>query len=111
MQHSKDSAGEWELQDRQKLSSLQYLSRIIQARRATLGPQEGIIFLPIYISRYETTEIDKHSFSGSSILNIKNQLSVSHPLKFSNAVTTTETKVYSIDTEKRHFLGKFAPIS
>ncbi|CAH0406597.1 unnamed protein product [Chilo suppressalis] len=39
--HSKDSAGEWELHDRQKLSSLQYLSRIIQARRATLGPQEG----------------------------------------------------------------------
>ncbi|XP_072943626.1 sorting nexin-13-like isoform X4 [Epargyreus clarus] len=39
--HSRDSAGEWELQDRQKLSSLQYLSRIIQARRATLGPQEG----------------------------------------------------------------------
>ncbi|CAK1552197.1 unnamed protein product [Leptosia nina] len=39
--HSKDSAGEWELQDRQKLSSLQYLARIIQARRATLGPQEG----------------------------------------------------------------------
>ncbi|XP_050344950.1 sorting nexin-13-like [Nymphalis io] len=39
--HSKDSAGEWELQDRQKLSSLQYVSRIIQARRATLGPQEG----------------------------------------------------------------------
>ncbi|XP_038215571.1 sorting nexin-13-like isoform X3 [Zerene cesonia] len=39
--HSKDSAGEWELQDRQKLSSLQYLVRIIQARRATLGPQEG----------------------------------------------------------------------
>ncbi|CAG9585652.1 unnamed protein product [Danaus chrysippus] len=40
--HSKDSAGEWELQDRQKLSSLQYLSRIIQASRATLGPQEGL---------------------------------------------------------------------
>ncbi|XP_022819676.1 sorting nexin-13-like [Spodoptera litura] len=40
--HSRDSAGEWELQDRQKLSSLQYLSRIIQARRATLGPQEGL---------------------------------------------------------------------
>ncbi|CAG4908678.1 unnamed protein product [Colias eurytheme] len=39
--HSKDSAGEWELQDRQKLSSLQYLVRIIQAKRATLGPQEG----------------------------------------------------------------------
>ncbi|XP_022117095.2 sorting nexin-13 isoform X2 [Pieris rapae] len=39
--HSKDSAGEWELQDRQKLSSLQYLARIIQARRATMGPQEG----------------------------------------------------------------------
>ncbi|XP_052750623.1 sorting nexin-13-like isoform X2 [Galleria mellonella] len=39
--HSKDSAGEWELQDRQKLSSLRYLTRIIQARRATLGPQEG----------------------------------------------------------------------
>ncbi|CAH2086678.1 unnamed protein product [Euphydryas editha] len=39
--HSRDSAGEWELQDRQKLSSLQYVSRIIQARRATLGPQEG----------------------------------------------------------------------
>ncbi|CAH2074307.1 unnamed protein product, partial [Iphiclides podalirius] len=39
--HSRDSAGEWELQDRQKLSSLQYLTRIIQARRATLGPQEG----------------------------------------------------------------------
>ncbi|KAG6440419.1 sorting nexin-13 isoform X3 [Manduca sexta] len=39
--HSKDSAGEWELQDRQKLSSLQYLTRIMQARRATLGPQEG----------------------------------------------------------------------
>ncbi|XP_023947056.2 sorting nexin-13-like isoform X2 [Bicyclus anynana] len=39
--HSRDSAGEWELQDRQKLSSLQYLSRIIQARLATLGPQEG----------------------------------------------------------------------
>ncbi|XP_045781856.1 sorting nexin-13-like [Maniola jurtina] len=39
--HSRDSAGEWELQDRQKLSSLQYLCRIIQARRATLGPQEG----------------------------------------------------------------------
>ncbi|KAJ0180401.1 hypothetical protein K1T71_003805 [Dendrolimus kikuchii] len=39
--HSKDSAGEWEIQDRQKLSSLQYLTRIIQARRATLGPQEG----------------------------------------------------------------------
>ncbi|KAJ2952632.1 hypothetical protein O0L34_g6960 [Tuta absoluta] len=39
--HSKDSAGEWELSDRQKLSSLQYVSRIIQARRATLGPQEG----------------------------------------------------------------------
>ncbi|KAI8435182.1 hypothetical protein MSG28_003540 [Choristoneura fumiferana] len=37
--HSRDSAGEWELQDRQKLSSLQYLARIIQARRATLGPQ------------------------------------------------------------------------
>ncbi|KAJ8722840.1 hypothetical protein PYW07_004020 [Mythimna separata] len=40
--HSRDSAGEWELQDRQKLSSLQYLTRIIQARRATLGPQEGL---------------------------------------------------------------------
>ncbi|XP_032513604.2 sorting nexin-13-like isoform X3 [Danaus plexippus] len=40
--HSKDSAGEWELQDRQKLSSLQYLSRIILASRATLGPQEGL---------------------------------------------------------------------
>ncbi|XP_026329121.1 sorting nexin-13-like [Hyposmocoma kahamanoa] len=40
--HSKDSAGEWELSDRQKLSSLQYLSRILQARRATLGPQEGL---------------------------------------------------------------------
>ncbi|CAG5012306.1 unnamed protein product [Parnassius apollo] len=39
--HSRDSAGEWELQDRQKLSSLQYLARIIQARHATLGPQEG----------------------------------------------------------------------
>ncbi|XP_047528052.1 sorting nexin-13-like isoform X1 [Vanessa atalanta] len=39
--HSRDSAGEWDLQDRQKLSSLQYVSRIIQARRATLGPQEG----------------------------------------------------------------------
>ncbi|XP_013182448.1 PREDICTED: sorting nexin-13-like isoform X2 [Papilio xuthus] len=39
--HSRDSAGEWDLQDRQKLSSLQYLSRIIQAKRATLGPQEG----------------------------------------------------------------------
>ncbi|KAG7307156.1 hypothetical protein JYU34_007303 [Plutella xylostella] len=39
--HSKDSAGEWEIQDRQKLSSLQYLSRIVQARRATLGPREG----------------------------------------------------------------------
>ncbi|XP_045445789.1 sorting nexin-13-like [Melitaea cinxia] len=39
--HSRDSAGEWELQDRQKLSSLQYVARIIQARRATLGPQEG----------------------------------------------------------------------
>ncbi|KAM3963594.1 sorting nexin-13 [Aphomia sociella] len=39
--HSRDSAGEWELQDRQKLSSLRYLTRIIQARRATLGPQEG----------------------------------------------------------------------
>ncbi|XP_039747357.1 sorting nexin-13-like isoform X3 [Pararge aegeria] len=39
--HSRDSAGEWELQDRQKLSSLQYLCRIIQARLATLGPQEG----------------------------------------------------------------------
>ncbi|VVD02910.1 unnamed protein product [Leptidea sinapis] len=38
--HSRDSAGEWELPDRQKLSSLQYLTRIIQARRATLGPQE-----------------------------------------------------------------------
>ncbi|XP_028030381.1 sorting nexin-13-like isoform X2 [Bombyx mandarina] len=41
--HSKDSAGEWELQDRQKLSSLQYVTRIIQARRATLGPQEGTL--------------------------------------------------------------------
>ena len=30
------------MQDRQKLSSLQYLTRIIQARRATLGPQEGL---------------------------------------------------------------------
>ncbi|XP_063821581.1 sorting nexin-13-like [Ostrinia nubilalis] len=39
--HSRDSVGEWEFQDRQKLSSLQYLTRIIQARRATLGPQEG----------------------------------------------------------------------
>ncbi|KAL4714063.1 hypothetical protein ACJJTC_008417 [Scirpophaga incertulas] len=39
--HSRDSAGEWELQDRQKLSSLQYLSRIIKARRGTLGPQQG----------------------------------------------------------------------
>ncbi|XP_075969356.1 sorting nexin-13-like [Anticarsia gemmatalis] len=39
--HSRDSAGEWELQDRQKLSSLQYVVRIIQARKATLGPQEG----------------------------------------------------------------------
>ncbi|CAG9783608.1 unnamed protein product [Diatraea saccharalis] len=39
--HSRDSAGEWDIQDRQKLSSLQYLTRIIQARRATLGPQEG----------------------------------------------------------------------
>ncbi|XP_041977352.1 sorting nexin-13-like isoform X2 [Aricia agestis] len=39
--HSRDSAGEWELSDRQKLSSLQYVARIIQARRATLGPQEG----------------------------------------------------------------------
>ncbi|XP_068629596.1 sorting nexin-13-like isoform X2 [Battus philenor] len=39
--HSRDSAGEWDLQDRQKLSSLQYLTRIIQAKRATLGPQEG----------------------------------------------------------------------
>ncbi|CAB3241984.1 unnamed protein product [Arctia plantaginis] len=39
--HSRDSAGEWELQDRQKLSSLQYVARILQARRATLGPQEG----------------------------------------------------------------------
>ncbi|XP_063620148.1 sorting nexin-13-like isoform X1 [Cydia splendana] len=37
--HSRDSAGEWELQDRQKLSSLQYLTRILQARKATLGPQ------------------------------------------------------------------------
>ncbi|XP_053625405.1 sorting nexin-13-like isoform X2 [Plodia interpunctella] len=39
--HSKDSAGEWELQDRQKLSSLRYVARTIQARRAILGPQEG----------------------------------------------------------------------
>lgn len=45
LQHSKDSAGEWDLQDRQKLSSLQYVCRIIQARRATLGPQEGTLFL------------------------------------------------------------------
>ncbi|XP_059050081.1 sorting nexin-13-like isoform X2 [Achroia grisella] len=47
--HSKDSAGEWEIQDRQKLSSLHYLTRIINARRATLGPQEGSI----------TTDTDK----------------------------------------------------
>ncbi|CAH0604557.1 unnamed protein product [Chrysodeixis includens] len=44
--HSRDSAGEWELQDRQKLSSLQYLTRILQARRATLGPQEGLSHTP-----------------------------------------------------------------
>ncbi|XP_026742612.1 sorting nexin-13-like isoform X3 [Trichoplusia ni] len=44
--HSRDSAGEWELQDRQKLSSLQYLTRILQARRATLGPQEGLSQTP-----------------------------------------------------------------
>uniref|UniRef100_A0A2A4IU26 PX domain-containing protein n=1 Tax=Heliothis virescens TaxID=7102 RepID=A0A2A4IU26_HELVI len=64
--HSRDSAGEWELQDRQKLSSLQYLSRIIQARRATLGPQEGLA---------HTTNVDKVSEE------------VSRSLKFLRATT------------------------
>ncbi|GBP24491.1 Sorting nexin-13 [Eumeta japonica] len=39
--HSKDSVGECELPVRQQLSSLQYLTRIINTRRAAFGPQEG----------------------------------------------------------------------
>lgn len=40
--HSKDSAGGCELPVRQQLSSLQYLTQIIHARRAILGPQQDV---------------------------------------------------------------------